>query len=198
RAGFDVRDVHESHYGRICPVETPEGPNIGLIGSLATYARINPYGFIETPYRKVVNMVENKPQALIGHILGESVEDSKGKVIAPSGTQVDKALADKIAKTNLAKVRIQPEVTEEIEYLSADVEDDYVIVQANARLNETGHFKDRYVTVRSHREFLQKHVDDVNYMDVSPKQVVSVATALIPFLEHDDANRALMGANMQR
>ena len=198
RAGFDVRDVHESHYGRICPVETPEGPNIGLIGSLATYARINAYGFIETPYRKVVTMVDNNPDAVVGHILRENVEDSKGKVIAEANTRVDAAIAAKIAKNELTKIRIQPKVTDEIEYLSADVEDDYIIVQANARLDETGHFRDKYVTVRSHRQFLQESVDKVQYMDVSPKQVVSVATALIPFLEHDDANRALMGANMQR
>jgi DNA-directed RNA polymerase subunit beta len=198
RAGFDVRDVHESHYGRICPVETPEGPNIGLIGSLATYARINAYGFIETPYRQVITMAENKPEALIGEVLRENVEDSKGKVIAETNALVDRELAAKIAKSDLAKIKIQPRVTDQIEYLSADVEDDYIIVQANARLNETGHFRDRYVTVRSHRQFLQETVDKVQYMDVSPKQVVSVATALIPFLEHDDANRALMGANMQR
>ncbi len=198
RAGFDVRDVHESHYGRICPVETPEGPNIGLIGSLATYARINAYGFIETPYRKVVNTLDNEPEKIVGHILRDNVEDAKGKVIAKSGVTVDQKLATTIAKTELAKIKIAPKVTDEIVYLSADVEDDYIIVQANARLDESGHFKDRFVTVRSHREFLQKHVDEVNYMDVSPKQVVSVATALIPFLEHDDANRALMGANMQR
>jgi DNA-directed RNA polymerase subunit beta len=198
RAGFDVRDVHESHYGRICPVETPEGPNIGLIGSLATYARINDYGFIETPYRKVITIVDNKPDELVGNVLRENVTDAKGKTIAAEGTLVDAALAAKIAKTELAKVKVQPKVTDEIEYLSADVEDNYSIVQANARLDDNGHFRDRYVTVRSHGQFLQEQADRVHYMDVSPKQVVSVATALIPFLEHDDANRALMGANMQR
>ena len=198
RAGFDVRDVHESHYGRICPVETPEGPNIGLIGSLATYARINDYGFIETPYRKVVNMVENKPDALVGNILRDAVQDAKGKTIAEAGTTVDQKTAAAIAKTDLTQIKIQPKVTDDIEYLSADVEDRFVIVQANARLDDNGHFRDRSVTVRSHGEFLQEQVDKVHYMDVSPKQVVSVATALIPFLEHDDANRALMGANMQR
>jgi DNA-directed RNA polymerase subunit beta len=198
RAGFDVRDVHESHYGRICPVETPEGPNIGLIGSLATYARINDYGFIETPYRRVVTTVDNKPEEISGHVLREKIEDAKGKVIAESSTLVDDKLAAKIGMTEMARIKVQPKVTDEIEYLSADVEDDYIIVQANARLDENGHFRDRYVTVRSHRQFLQESVDKVHYMDVSPKQVVSVATALIPFLEHDDANRALMGANMQR
>src|SRR5206468_1275081 len=136
RAGFDVRDVHESHYGRICPVETPEGPNIGLIGSLATYARINAYGFIRTPYRRVVNLVENNPEALTGHILREAVEDAKGKAIAPAGTLVDAQVAVRIAKTYLAKIKVQPKVTEDIEYLSADVEYYYIIVQANARLDD--------------------------------------------------------------
>ena len=198
RAGFDVRDVHESHYGRICPVETPEGPNIGLIGALATYAHLNEFGFLETPYRKVVNTVDNNPDALVGHVLREDVEDKKGKVIAQAGTTVTLEIAGKIAESDLARIRVKPRVTSEIQYLSADIEDNFVIVQANAPVDENGHFLDRNVTVRFHREFLQEPVDRVSYMDVSPKQVVSVATALIPFLEHDDANRALMGANMQR
>jgi DNA-directed RNA polymerase subunit beta len=147
RAGFEVRDVHPSHYGRMCPIETPEGPNIGLIGSLASYARVNRFGFTETPYRKVVN----------------------------------------------------GQVSDETEYLAADDEDRYVIAQANAAVDEHGHFIDDKVLVRSRKgevEFVSP--DRVDYMDVSPKQIVSVATALIPFLEHDDANRALMGANMQK
>jgi DNA-directed RNA polymerase subunit beta len=147
RAGFEVRDVHQSHYGRMCPIETPEGPNIGLIGYLATFARINRFGFIETPYRKVVK--------------GVALDD--------------------------------------IQYLAADDEDRYVIAQANANVDEKGRFLDPKVLVRARRgdvAYVNPH--DVDYMDVSPKQIVSVATALIPFLEHDDANRALMGANMQR
>ncbi|HET6262178.1 MAG TPA: DNA-directed RNA polymerase subunit beta, partial [Chloroflexia bacterium] len=198
RAGFDVRDVHESHYGRICPVETPEGPNIGLIGSLATYARINEFGFIETPYRRVVNTVNNNADELVGHVLRENIEDAKGKVIAESGTPIDAALAKRIAATDLARVRVRPRLTEEIEYLSADVEDNFVIAQANSPVDETNHFTARSVAARHHQQFLQEPPERVDYMDVSPKQVVSVATALIPFLEHDDANRALMGANMQR
>ncbi len=147
RAGFEVRDVHPSHYGRMCPIETPEGPNIGLIGYLSSFARINRFGFIETPYRKV----------------------EKGRV------------------------------TDEIEYLAADDEDEYVIAQANVRVDEQGNFLDDRVLVRAGRgEIGFFPPDEVQYMDVSPKQLVSVATALIPFLEHDDANRALMGANMQR
>ncbi|BAF58493.1 DNA-directed RNA polymerase, beta subunit/140 kD subunit [Pelotomaculum thermopropionicum SI] len=147
RAGFEVRDVHHSHYGRMCPIETPEGPNIGLIGSLSTYARINEFGFIETPYRKVDK--ENR------------------------------------------------RVTDEIVYLTADEEEGYVIAQANAPLDEEGRFIEPRVNARS-PEIVVVPADRVDYMDVSPKQVFSIATALIPFLEHDDANRALMGANMQR
>ncbi|MGI6317483.1 MAG: DNA-directed RNA polymerase subunit beta [Firmicutes bacterium] len=148
RAGFEVRDVHHSHYGRMCPIETPEGPNIGLIGSLSTYARINEFGFIETPYRRV----------------------DKEKVV----------------------------VTDEVVYLTADDEDEYIIAQANAPLDEEGHFLSNRVTCRYQKDTLLVPPSDVDYMDVSPKQLVSVATALIPFLENDDANRALMGSNMQR
>jgi DNA-directed RNA polymerase subunit beta len=149
RAGFEVRDVHASHYGRMCPIETPEGPNIGLINSLASYARINEYGFIETPYRRVDR------------------EDGRA--------------------------------TSEIEYLTADVEDNFIVSQANEPLDENGYFINDRITVRAEKgtfDLVSKH--SVDYMDVSPRQVVSVATAMIPFLENDDANRALMGANMQR
>jgi len=148
RAGFEVRDVHHSHYGRMCPIETPEGPNIGLIGSLSTYARINEFGFIETPYRKV--------------------DKEKGVV------------------------------TEEIEYLTADEEDNFIIAQANVPLDENGKFQEARVWARHGHDNLVVPTSMVDYMDVSPKQVVSIATALIPFLENDDANRALMGSNMQR
>ncbi|MGI9860693.1 DNA-directed RNA polymerase subunit beta [Moorella naiadis] len=148
RAGFEVRDVHTSHYGRMCPIETPEGPNIGLIGSLSTYARINEFGFIETPYRRV--------------------DKEKGIV------------------------------TDQVDYLTADEEDKYVIAQANAPLDDEGHFLEKRVNARQGGEILVVPAGQVDYMDVSPKQMVSVATAMIPFLEHDDANRALMGANMQR
>jgi DNA-directed RNA polymerase subunit beta len=147
RAGFEVRDVHTSHYGRMCPIETPEGPNIGLIGSLSTYARVNPFGFIETPYRKVVD----------------------GRA------------------------------TDQIDYLTADEEDRHVIAQANEPLDTNGRFAESRVLVRKKGGEVEL-IDpaEVDYMDVSPRQMVSVATAMIPFLEHDDANRALMGANMQR
>jgi DNA-directed RNA polymerase subunit beta len=146
RAGFEVRDVHTSHYGRMCPIETPEGPNIGLISSLATFARVNPYGFIETPYRRV--------------------KDAR--------------------------------VTRTIEYLTADDEEKHTIAQANAKINQDGKLTDSRVTARRGSAIVLAPPDKVDYMDVSPKQIVSVATALIPFLEHDDSNRALMGSNMQR
>lgn len=147
RAGLEVRDVHPSHYGRMCPIETPEGPNIGLIGSLSVYARVNPFGFIETPYRKVEN----------------------------------------------------GQVTDQVDYLTADEEDRHVVAQANSALDANGHFTDDRILVRrkgGEVEFVSSA--EIDYMDVSPRQMVSVATAMIPFLEHDDANRALMGANMQR
>jgi DNA-directed RNA polymerase subunit beta len=146
RAGFEVRDVHPSHYGRICPVETPEGPNIGLIASLATFARVNDFGFLETPYRKA----------------------EKGRV------------------------------TNHIDYLTADREEQYIVAQANAPIDEKGYFTTKTVTCRAKTDFVDVEPEKVNYMDVSPKQLVSVAASLIPFLEHDDANRALMGSNMQR
>jgi DNA-directed RNA polymerase subunit beta len=146
RAGFEVRDVHPSHYGRICPIETPEGPNIGLIASLATFARVNEYGFIETPYRKAVN----------------------GRV------------------------------TDQLDYLTGDREEGYIIAQANAQIDEKGRFVTEKVTCRQKGDFIDVEPERVDYMDVSPKQLVSVAAGLIPFLEHDDANRALMGSNMQR
>ena len=146
RAGFEVRDVHPTHYGRVCPIETPEGPNIGLINSLSVYARTNHYGFLETPYRKVIN----------------------GKV------------------------------TDKIDYLSAIEESGYIIAQANSELDKKGKFVEDLISVRYKNEFTLASPDDINYMDVSPRQIVSVAASLIPFLEHDDANRALMGSNMQR
>ncbi len=199
RAGMDVRDVHHSHYGRICPIETPEGPNIGLIGSLATYAVINPYGFIETPYRRVISHVDARVDALLGRTLGERVLDpATGEVIADRGTEIDRALAERLVATGRRQFRIRPYVSDDIVYLSADVEDELYIAQANSRLNERGEFADNQVEVRYKEEFAIVSPELVQYMDVSPKQIVSVATALIPFLEHDDANRALMGANMQR
>jgi DNA-directed RNA polymerase subunit beta len=199
RAGFDVRDVHDSHYGRICPIETPEGPNIGLIGSLATYAEINEYGFIETPYRKVMNTVPNEFHAIVGKTLREDVTDPEsGELVAEAGAIISPTLAELIVELPLDQVAIKPVASREIVYMPADEEERHIIAQANAKLDQNGQFVEDRVSTRSKREYLIEPTDQVDYMDVSPKQIVSVSAALIPFLEHDDANRALMGSNMQR
>jgi DNA-directed RNA polymerase subunit beta len=201
RAGFDVRDVHPSHYGRMCPIETPEGPNIGLIGSLATYGKINRHGFIETPYRKVRRTISYKDKAadVVGQTLADDLVVRDGaKPIARAGTVIDEKLFAAIKENKLASVRMQPLVTDEIVYLDATEEEKFHIAQANAPLSDTKHFVEERVMVRYKDKFLIEPRDVVDYMDVSPKQIVSVATALIPFLEHDDANRALMGSNMMR
>jgi len=198
RAGFDVRDVHHSHYGRICPIETPEGPNIGLIGSLATYARTNAYGFIETPYRKVHNTVPIDSTTLVGRTLREDMLDGGGDVVAPAETRVDEELVERFRTAGLEAVAVRPFASSEIIYLTADEEEDFAIAQANAVLNDSDEFMEDRVSVRYGEGFEMEPPRLVSYMDVSPRQLVSVATALIPFLEHDDANRALMGSNMQR
>ena len=198
RAGFDVRDVHYSHYGRICPIETPEGPNIGLIGSLATYGVLNDYGFIKTPYRIVVSQLAPDHPDLIGRVLAEPIEGDGGALIAAEGDEITAELAERIHAANDAPVRIRPYVSDDVVELTADDEADAVIAQANARLDARGYFLDDRVEGRLGRRFEEFAREDVQYMDVSPRQIVSVAASLIPFLEHDDANRALMGANMQR
>ncbi len=198
RAGFDVRDVHYSHYGRICPIETPEGPNIGLIGSLATFGRVNRYGFIETPYRSVVKEMKNTDKDLDGKTLREDVKNGDGKVVAEAGTVLNSRSLNRINKLPEMTVKIVPFVSGEISYLTADREDQYTIAQANARLNDKNQFVDERVEVRLGDSYAREVPEKIDYMDVSPKQIFSVAAALIPFLEHDDANRALMGSNMQR
>jgi DNA-directed RNA polymerase subunit beta len=198
RAGFDVRDVHHSHYGRICPIETPEGPNIGLIGSLATYGRINSYGFIETPYRKVKRTIAWDEVELDGYEAGTDLLAKGGTVVLKKGHKLNEAALAELKKQKLNAFPIRPIVTDQIEYLPADEEEQHVVAQANALLDAAGHFKDERIPSRYRDSFPEARPDQIEYMDVSPKQVVSVATALIPFLEHDDANRALMGSNMQR
>ncbi|NJL28030.1 MAG: DNA-directed RNA polymerase subunit beta, partial [Thermoanaerobaculia bacterium] len=188
RAGFEVRDVHASHYGRICPIETPEGPNIGLISSLATFARINDYGFIESPYKKVENgrvldhfrvvKIGGGPYKLGDVVTGDVLESVNAKLVAEGKAPFE---AEPFAF-----------------YLTAWEEEKYVIAQANARLDEKGNLRDERVIARAGGDFVTVERERVEYMDISPKQLVSVAAALIPFLEHDDANRALMGSNMQR
>jgi DNA-directed RNA polymerase subunit beta len=198
RAGFDVRDVHYSHYGRICPIETPEGPNIGLIGSLATYSKINEYGFIESPYRTVIKELDNSDQRLVDRTVRETIKDSDGKTLVKEGTAVNAKAFAKISKMPAFKVQVAPFVSDDVHYMSADKEDNYTVAQANAILDDKGQFLSETVEARKSENYMFCKPEEVDLMDVSPKQIVSVATALIPFLEHDDANRALMGANMQR
>ncbi|MFC2002071.1 DNA-directed RNA polymerase subunit beta, partial [Chloroflexota bacterium] len=198
RAGFDVRDVHFSHYGRICPIETPEGPNIGLIGSLATYSVINKYGFIETAYRKVIAEISNTHDQLLGRTTQEAVLDDKGNTIIKAKTTITPELATKLSKLTPRAIKVVPFVSAEIIYLPADEEDEFFIAQANAQLDEKSQFVDEKVEGRLGDRYLLETPEKIQLMDVSTKQIVSVGTALIPFLEHNDANRALMGANMQR
>ena len=198
RAGFDVRDVHFSHYGRICPIETPEGPNIGLIGSLATYSRINEYGFIETPYRKVIKEMNSTDKRLVGKKAREKVVDSQGNTIVRANATITAKIAARLAELADTRVKVKPFVADEIILLSADEEEAFTIAQANARLDENNQFLEEKVEARRGSHYLLETADNIDLMDVSPRQIVSVATALIPFLEHNDANRALMGANMQR
>ncbi len=198
RAGFEVRDVHFSHYGRICPIETPEGPNIGLIGSLATYSRVNQYGFIETPYRRVVAEVGNSYNQLLGKTTREAVLDDEGNTIAQAGATITPQLATELSQLSPRTIKVVPFVSDEIVYLTADQEDEYTVAQANAPLDSNNQFLGERVEARLADRYLSVRPEEIEFMDVSPKQIVSVATALIPFLEHNDANRALMGSNMQR
>ncbi len=193
RAGFEVRDVHHSHYGRICPVETPEGPNIGLVGHLATYARINEFGFLETPYLKVYHEIEKKDEEkLIGRILAEDVDGFK------AGTEVDEKMAKVLAKSKNATIKIKPWVSREIEFLNAAKEDRKNIAHAGVKTDEKHNILEAIVSARVRGNATETEAEKIDLMDVSAKQCISVATSLIPFLEHDDANRALMGSNMQR
>ncbi|MFY9560968.1 MAG: DNA-directed RNA polymerase subunit beta [Terriglobales bacterium] len=188
RAGFEVRDVHPTHYGRICPIETPEGPNIGLISSLSCFARINDYGFIESPYRKVKNA------RVVDYVAVVNAGDSDYKV----GDYVEKSEIEKV-NADLKERRKKPvEIEPHSFYLSAWEEDRHVIAQANVELDEKGRIASELVNARKAGNFVLINREEVDYVDVSPKQLVSVAASLVPFLEHDDANRALMGANMQR
>jgi len=198
RAGFEVRDVHFSHYGRICPIETPEGPNIGLIGSLAIYSRINQYGFIETPYRRVMAELGSNDDRLLGKITREAVLDNKGNTIVEAGATITPDLATQLSCLSPQAVEVVPFVSDEIAYLTADTEDEYTIAQANAKLDRNNQFVDDKVEARLTDRYLAVSPGEIEFMDVSPKQIFSVSTALIPFLEHNDANRALMGSNMQR
>jgi len=198
RAGFEVRDVHFSHYGRICPIETPEGPNIGLIGSLATYSRINQYGFIETPYRRVITELDSNDDRLLGKTTRQAVLDEEGNTIIETRTTITPDLAAQLSHLSPQIIKVMPFVSDEIVYLTADQEEKYTIAQANAKLDEKHQYTEERIEARHGERYLLEVPDKIQLMDVSPKQIFSVATALIPFLEHNDANRALMGSNMQR
>lgn len=197
RASFDVRDVHQSHYGRICPIATPEGPNIGLVVHLATYAKINEYGFIETPFREVSDTIKNVEKNLIGRIARESIEDH-GHTVVKAGQTIDEHSAKKIAKLKLNEIKVRPYLTDHIKYYDAEEEQELIIAQASSELDELGQFSSTRISTRKNGEPTLAHVNDVTHIDVSPKQIISITTALIPFLEHDDNTRASMGSNMQR
>lgn len=198
RAGFEVRDIHHSHYGRICPIETPEGPNIGLISSLATYGLIDEYGFIRTPYRKVIREVGNSSEELLGRTIREDVTDENGNLIIDAGTEVTTEMARQLASLPPRTIKIVPFVSRQIVYLSADREEEYTVAQASASLALNDQFRDAKIEVRQGNHFFKETPENVDLMDVSPKQIIGVSASLIPFLEHDDANRALMGSNMER
>ncbi len=198
RAGFEVRDVHPTHYGRICPIATPEGPNIGLVGHLATFARVNDYGFIETPYYQVIHDIENNPKITKGEIARENLKDQSGHIIIKAGEKITNDLATELAQTDLKIIPIKPRVTKDLVYLDAFEESRATTTPLDASLDENGYFTTERIEARVHLKPTITTSENIDYMDVASNQVVSVATSLIPFLEHDDAVRALMGTNMQR
>jgi DNA-directed RNA polymerase subunit beta len=197
RAGFEVRDAHATHYGRICAVETPEGANIGLVLNLANYARINEYGFIETPYRKVINAVPAKDAA--GHIASVDLEDQDGKVIVKAGAKITEADAKKLAKvTSQATWPVKAKVTNEVEYLDASEEEAAVIAGAGSALDENGYFVDERVSVRMHLKSGETDANEVTHMDAARNQIIGSSAGLIPFVEKNYVYRSLMGGNQQR
>ncbi|MSR85414.1 DNA-directed RNA polymerase subunit beta, partial [Candidatus Uhrbacteria bacterium] len=198
RAGFDVRDVHRTHYGRICPIASPEGPNIGLVGHMACYARINEYGFIETPYRVVKSWAKNDGKDSVGETLRVDVSDGEGKIVAEAKTKVDKKIADQLKTISIDRVPVVPHVTEEIVYLNAFTEERGTTAPATTDIDRGGYFAAERASVRKNGEPTIVDVHEIDYMDVSSKEILSIGTSLIPFVEHDDGHRALMGTNMQR
>ena len=202
RAGFDVRDVHHSHYGRICPIETPEGPNIGLLGSLATYAKVNEFGFVETPYRKVRTTISNRSDDLLGRTLMQEVrEKSRKTLVAPMNTFINETLSRRLRRLGEQEFKVRPYISlnaEDVEYLSADQEEEVLIGEPTTPIDAVGQLNGMVRCRTGGEQYVTARPEDVNYIDVSPSQIVSVSAGLIPFLEHDDATRALMGSNMQR
>jgi len=202
-AGFEVRDVHTTHYSRICPIATPEGPNIGLVGHLSSYARLNSYGFIEAPYRKILHEVENQAEITEGKIacnnIYESTSGKNGKLIIKAGEIIDKKVAQELTEKLEAKtILIKPIVTDEIVHLDAFTEEKYITTIATTPINDQGYFLVDKAEVRKYGQPSIEAVENIDFMGVAANQIVSVATSLIPFLEHDDGIRALMGTNMQR
>ncbi len=198
RASFEVRDVHTTHYGRICPVATPEGPNIGLVVHLATHAKVNQYGFIETPLRVVAHTVENKKDNLIGRIPKENIKDGN-KIIAKADLEMDSKTAAAVAKLKKFKtIEVRPYITDEQIMASADDDKRMIVAQASSQIDNIGQFATKRVSARKHGEAVITHVNEITHIDLTPKQIISVSTSLIPFLEHDDNTRASMGTNMQR
>lgn len=200
RAGFEVRDVHRTHYGRICPIATPEGPNIGLVGHLASYARVNDFGFIETPYRIVLHDIDNDPKITTEKIARTDIKTLDGKkLIVASGQTISSAQAKELAKhTEITTVPIKPLVTDEIRYVDAFEEEKYNTAAATTPIDENGYFINEFAEIRVKGNPTFDRVEKIDFLDVAPNQIISIATSMIPFLEHDDAVRALMGTNMQR
>ncbi|MBD3251553.1 DNA-directed RNA polymerase subunit beta, partial [Candidatus Uhrbacteria bacterium] len=200
RAGFDVRDVHRTHYGRICPIQSPEGPNIGLVGHLASYARINDFGFIETPFRRVKAWAQNDGKDGVGDVLRADVKDADGKIMAKNGDEITKDLAKTLKDSvSFDQLPVVARVTGEIVYLNAFTEERGTTAPATTPIDhKTGRFLNERAAARKHGEPTTVDVEEIDYVDVSSKQVLSVGTSLIPFIENDDGHRALMGSNMQR
>ncbi|MFA7245194.1 MAG: DNA-directed RNA polymerase subunit beta [Candidatus Magasanikbacteria bacterium] len=194
RAGFEVRDVHRTHYGRICPIATPEGPNIGLVGHLSTFAKINKFGFLETPYRKVINLVKNEAALTTGEISGIDV-----KGIVKVGEKITAEIAKKLEKEKtISEIQVKPHVSSEVVYLNSFQEERTITASATTPVDKDDYFIEERISARVNGEPQVIEAEKVSYIDVASNQILSVATSLIPFLEHDDATRALMGTNMQR
>ena len=194
RAGFEVRDVHTTHYGRICPIATPEGPNIGLVGHMASHARINSFGFLETPYRKVINVVPNEARFTQGEIAREEIAG-----VVKAGEEITETIAKKLEKKkDLTEVRVRARVTKDITYLNCTEEERVTTASATVKTDEQGYFLVQRAPARVKGVPVTVDVNTIEYLDVASNQILSIATSLIPFLEHDDATRALMGTNMQR
>jgi len=197
RASMEVRDVHRTHFGRICPIETPEGPNIGLVSALSSHAKVNEYGFLETPYRKVVTSVKNNGKDAVDFIARTDIAKGE-KVIVKKGTKISQTNANSLKTAELTDIPVVPRLTKEVHYLDAHDEERYIIAAFGTPVDEEGNFLGEMAIAREKGEAEETFAERVNYMDISSNQTVSVSTALIPFLEHDDAKRTLMGANMQR